>query len=278
MRDTKSAFPRGTGGRNAKHGEVWFTDGSKAKEGVGAGFCGPRHQDSFCFRMANYNTVSQAEVLAIKLCTEELTRADKTGKSIWICSDNQEALRAIEKTVTCSKLIMEMKASLNALGMVNLLNLTWIPGHSGWKGNERADTLAKQGSRTYGLIKQQAGMPAQGRNRIAVHIRSLCEAEWLATKGCSKSKALWGETGERWGEELLSLGRWQLRKAVELITEHCDLRGFQHKIGKASSPYCPRCGEDCEETLILVICECPALADSRRKWFGRGVAIPEDIR
>ena len=45
-------------------------------------------------------------------------------------------------------------------------------------GNERPDTLAKQGSRTYGPIKQQANMPAQeGRNRIAVHINSLCEAE-----------------------------------------------------------------------------------------------------
>ena len=114
---------------SSKHGEIWFTDGFKAKEGVGAGFCGPRQQDSFCFRMANYNTVFQAEVLAIKLCAEELTRAGKTGKTIWICSDSQVALRAIKKTVTCSKLVMETKASLNALGMINLLNLTWIPGH-----------------------------------------------------------------------------------------------------------------------------------------------------
>ena len=68
------------------------------------------------------------------------------------------------------------------------------------------------------------------------------------------------------------------RRAVELITRHCDLRGFQHKIGKASSPYCPRCGEDCEETVIHVICEYPALSDSRKKWFGRAVAIPEEIR
>ena len=184
-----------------KLGKVWFTDGSKAKEGVGADFCGPRQQNSFCLRMANYNTVFQAEVLAIKSCAEELTRAGKMSKTIWICSDSQAALRTIGKTVTCSKLVMETKASLNALGMVKLLNLTWIPGHSGWKGNERADTLAKQGGRT--------GMPAEeGRNRIAVHIRSLCEVAWLATEGCSKPKALWGETGERWGGELLSLGRW----------------------------------------------------------------------
>ena len=49
---------------------------------MGAGFCGPRQQDSFGFRMANYNMVFQAEVLAIKLCAEELTRAGKTGKTI----------------------------------------------------------------------------------------------------------------------------------------------------------------------------------------------------
>ena len=156
---------------------------------------------------------------------------------------------------------MKTKASLNALDMVNLFNLTWIPGHSGWKGNERADTLAKQGSCTYGPIRPQAGMPAQeGRIRIAAHIRSLCEDAWLVTDGCKKSKALWGVTGDRWGGELLSLDRWQLRKTVELITGHCDLRGFQHKIGKAITPHCPRCGKDCEETPIYVICECPALA------------------
>ena len=73
---------------------------------------------------------------------------------------------------------METKASLIALSMVKLLNLTWISGHSGWKGNARADTLGKQGSRTFGLIKQQAGMPVQeGRNKITFHFRSLCEAE-----------------------------------------------------------------------------------------------------
>ena len=110
---------------------VWFTDGSQAKEGVEAGFCGPRQQDSFCFRMANYNMVFQAEVLVIKSFAEELTRADNTGKTIWICSDSQAALRATEKTITCFKLVMETKASLNALGMVNILNLTWISGHSG---------------------------------------------------------------------------------------------------------------------------------------------------
>ena len=76
---------------------------------------------------------------------------------------------------------------------------------------------------------------------------------------------------------MLFVGRWQLRRAVELIRGHCDLRGFQNKIGKASSPYCPRCGEDCEETPIHVICECPALSDSRKKCFGRAVAIPEEI-
>ena len=92
-----------------KHGEVWFTDGSKAKEGVGADFYGPRQQDSFCFRIANYNTVFQAEVLAIKCCAEILTRAGKTGKTIWICSDSQVELRAIEKTVTCSKLVWKRR-------------------------------------------------------------------------------------------------------------------------------------------------------------------------
>lgn len=27
----------------------------------------------------------------------------------------------------------------------DLLNLTWIPGYSGWRGNDKADALFKQG-------------------------------------------------------------------------------------------------------------------------------------
>ena len=110
--------------------------------------------------------------------------------------------------------------------------------------------------------------------------RQLLETKviFIPKPGKKSYTALWGKTGDRWGGDLLFLGRWQLRKSVELITEHGDLRGFQHKIGKANSPYCPRCGEDCEETPIRMICECPALADTRRKWFGRTVAIPEEIR
>ena len=67
--------------------------------------------------------------------------------------------------------------------------------------------------------------------------------QWLATERRNKSKALWEIMGDRGSGKLLSLGRWQLREAVELITGHCDLREFQHKIGKASSPHCPGVGK-----------------------------------
>ena len=35
---------------------------------------------------------------------------------------------------------------LNDLGNKNTLTVEWIPGHEGYKGNERADCLAKRGA------------------------------------------------------------------------------------------------------------------------------------
>lgn len=266
-------------GLGPKHGEIWYTDGSKTEMGVGAGVCGPKHKDSFCLRLEAYNTVFQAEVMAIKRCAEELNAAGRRGKTIWICSDSQAALKALEKSKTDSRLVESTKASLVELGRNNQLRLTWIPGHAGWKGNERADALAKQGTLTQGPIAESVGMPFQeGCNKIAAHFKELSVLAWRESAGCEKAKALWGDTGGRWGKELLSLSRKQLRTVTELVTGHGNLRGFQHKIGKCESPICVRCDEEQIETPIHFLCECVALSSIRRKWFGVEETTPEEIR
>lgn len=266
-------------GFGPRHGEIWFTDGSKTEKGVGVGLCGPKHGDSFCLRLEGYNTVFQAEMMAIKKCAEELGAAGRKGKTIWICSDSQAALKALGKPTTNSRLVESTKASLAELGRENRLSLTWIPGHAGWKGNERADALAKQGTVTQGPSAELVGMPFQeGCNRITAHFKELGKTAWRESAGCEKAKALWGDTGGGWGKELLSLSREQLRTVTELVTGHCNLKDFQHKIGKTNFPYCERCDEDEAETPIHFLCECTALASIRRKCFGEEFITPADIR
>ena len=42
-------------------------------------------------------------------------------------------------------LFREARNAVNELARTNKVIIAWIPGHSGYKGSERADTLAKQG-------------------------------------------------------------------------------------------------------------------------------------
>lgn len=86
-------------------------------------------------------TTQQAKILAFKMCAKKRIEAGRNGKTIWICSDSEAALGDIGKIYNCFKLVMKTKASVKALGKDNRFNLIWIPGYSGWKGNEEANAL-----------------------------------------------------------------------------------------------------------------------------------------
>lgn len=121
--------------------------------------------------------------------------AGRKGKTNWIFSDSQAAPRAIGEIHTCSKLVMETKASLTELGKDNLLNLIWIPGHSGSKGIQKADVLAKQGDYTQGPSRWIAGISVQEvRTQIAVHgddmLRAISQAR---LRPCGVTLAVRGE-------------------------------------------------------------------------------------
>ncbi|KAJ8977462.1 hypothetical protein NQ317_000039 [Molorchus minor] len=91
---------------------------------------------------------SQAELYAILACgLENLKKAPK-GRTIQICSDSRAALLTIESSKVKSRLVLKCKKTLNNLASRNKVILTWVPGHSGVRGNE-ADRLAREGSAMY---------------------------------------------------------------------------------------------------------------------------------
>ena len=71
------------------------------------------------------------------------TRSDDT-----ICSDSQAAIRAIRKPKpkTIFKLVRVCISALDMLATSHPVCVTWVPGHTGKQGNERADQLARQAS------------------------------------------------------------------------------------------------------------------------------------
>lgn len=140
--DTKSISRRKRNGWQVFETQTWrnLVHGwSKTYMGVAAGFYGSKHKDSCSLRLVRSNTVFEAKMyVAIKRCAEELSAAGKKGTTIWIWSNNQVVVKALEKPIANSSLIRRTKVSLEELEKRNRMNLNWMKRK--WK------RLAKKGT------------------------------------------------------------------------------------------------------------------------------------
>jgi ribonuclease HI len=60
-----------------------------------------------------------------------------------ICSDSHAALRALQAVRTMSLLVQQYQKALNDISARHALELYWVPGHAGVKGEEIADGLER---------------------------------------------------------------------------------------------------------------------------------------
>jgi len=63
-----------------------------------------------------------------------------------MCSDSQEALKALQAVRTKSPLVHQCQKALNDISARYVEGLYWVLGHAGVRGNEIADGLARGGS------------------------------------------------------------------------------------------------------------------------------------
>jgi len=66
----------------AVKGLIWFTDGSKMREGMGAGVYGLSVGRRLSFSLGRYATVFQAEIYAILACAYEIQSQNRQEKYI----------------------------------------------------------------------------------------------------------------------------------------------------------------------------------------------------
>jgi hypothetical protein len=63
-----------------------------------------------------------------------------------ICSDSQEALKALQAVRTTSPLVQQCQKTLNDISTRQAVRLFWVLEHAGVRGNEIADEGARGGS------------------------------------------------------------------------------------------------------------------------------------
>jgi ribonuclease HI len=142
-----------------------FTDGSRIKNSLannhdghaGCGFViyGQNHEGTHCMKyekssyLGTMSTVFQAEIFAIGQAAHHLIlNRDMIANitDIDIISDSKSAIQALDSICTPSKIIMDCMKALDSLQELVKVTIHWTKAHVGHEGNERADTLAKEGT------------------------------------------------------------------------------------------------------------------------------------
>jgi ribonuclease HI len=90
--------------------------------------------------------IFQEEIYAIKACIMENIEKDYKGRNVYIFSDSQAAVKALNNFQINSKLDWNCHQSLRRLTEHNRVQMIWVPGHLGIDGHEKADQLARQDS------------------------------------------------------------------------------------------------------------------------------------
>ena len=91
-------------------------------------------------------SVFQAEILGILMATELVRLNVAMGSEVTLYVDSQAALKALDKHLINSKLVVACRRALRELLEHYVVRLCWVPGHCNTSGNEMAEELARQGS------------------------------------------------------------------------------------------------------------------------------------
>ena len=229
--------------------------------------------------MGKFASVFQTEIYAIFLCAYENIRGAYKNKRILIFSDSQVALKALNGPKVISRLVEGCQEALSALGALNEVTLVWVPGHHGIIGNEIADKLARQAT----AVPLFSPEPALGIPKCLAReaIKRWTEYQhFKSLENCARLQTLQvfrGRTCKKRADDLLKLGRHQLKMAVAILTGHAAVRGNLRIMGLFSGdPSCRFCKME-TETVQHITCCCEALASQRYNIFGKPFVEPKDI-
>lgn len=89
------------------------------------------------------------EFFAIYKGLDYILNNKKVSNKFNIFSDSRSALLSINSNLTKHYLVSLIKKNLSLIPGDIVLDFYWIPGHTGIRGNERADSLAKKATRSF---------------------------------------------------------------------------------------------------------------------------------
>ena len=244
-----------------------YTDGSKYNSQVGAGVY-IHHKDlvlaELSFRLPNKSSVFQAEVFAINQAAIFLQSLPNIFFTKFFV-DSQAALLALNNKSITSRLVGDTVHNLNLIP--GNTRLVWIKAHVGHDGNERADTLAKEGTRLTNVAR--VALPKQA-TKLAIRkaIDDIWDFQWTRYHDGRQSKQFYQLPNRSKAKYSYNLSRQELGRLIRLVTGHNNLFYHRSNVDKTrgTSPLCRFCNEE-RETFYHFATNCPCFRLSRFHYF-----------
>lgn len=250
----------------------FYTDGSLINEQAGAGAFCECPKVELAIPLGTHCSIYLAEIAGLIKCCQKIKELKTVDEVISIYTDSQAAIKALKNPKISSALTLKCWQALEETSVNNKVNVTWVPGHSGIIGNERADELAKQGALTSTeLIPEPLiGIPPSIVKHELIKYRYLRSTKyWNQQEGCKQSKNN-VSLRKNHSKFLLNLSRTRLKVYVGVMTGHFDFNKHLTNIGKRSDPGCDLCGAHIDSA-DHYLCQCPALIQFRFRCLGNYV-------
>nr|XP_042896147.1 uncharacterized protein LOC122268996 [Parasteatoda tepidariorum] len=207
------------------------------------------------------------EVVAIRIALEQLFCFIESFSNVVILSDSKAALCSIESMHCPSNCdVLKCQDAIRKLHHFGkTVALQWIPGHCDIAGNERADVLAKRGTRI--LQALSSPVPFSALKRI---IRSKIHGDFHQQLSERVKTKVWRDLRQN------TIPDWPRREAVaqfRLHTGHDCLAAHLFRLGLAPDPYCSLCMSQAVLDGSHILC-CRALRGSsstERYWEARAL-------
>ncbi|KFM64962.1 putative RNA-directed DNA polymerase from transposon X-element, partial [Stegodyphus mimosarum] len=230
-----------------------YTDGSKSTCHVGTAFVIGDHVEGRSLHHAS--SVLTAELTAIYHSLLYVSK--RRHKKFIVYSDSYSALKVLEAFSNTHNPvifdILKLNSNLTRLGFEILY--CWIPGHTGIKGNERADVVAKSAVGISSRLIPISDISSFIKQKILEKWQQFWDVQsFNKLKSVKHRIELWHFNGRRKEEVLLTRLRIGHTRMTHKYLLNADIE-----------PLCSKCGV-CLTVRHLLI-ECPSFNSIRQKYF-----------
>jgi ribonuclease HI len=227
-------------------------------------------------------SVFQAEVFAIGQAAHHIRTNKELGEGIDqidIITDSKSALNALDGITTALKLVKDCMAELDNLQKEYKVKVHWIKAHVGHQGNEKADDLAKQGTKKSSHVVEPI-LPVSKSwtsRKIKEYINNEWINRWNSISEARQTKIFLPKPNAKLANKLLSYDKQTCAKLFRWILGHSFHNYHNHLLHpeRSTGPYCRACNLEKEETSHL-FAYCEALSQIRMKVIGN-VVLPEQF-